>query len=273
MNNYDYDSFINMSFDGDKSKMKEVALDVFFDKYDIKDKYNSIEEYEKMKSNIVGLMAKCTTNGSLYKYRSGQDYDIENIKNDKLTLNDPNNFNDPFEFLIIYNELEELLDLDSWNDILSELPKRMKSQWRVGCLADTNKNHLMWSHYANNHEGFCLEYDLYDLFEMKELLLPVKYEERISKGSINSGISMEFMFRKSNVWEYEGEWRIVKQAQDDISYMNIDVPKVKAIYMGCKINNELKDTLIEICKFRKIKLFESKICLNKYDIIFKEILL
>ena len=270
MKKYDYDSFINISFDGDKNKMKEVALDVFFDKYDIKDKYNK-EEYEKMKLNVVGLMAKFTTNSSLYKYRSGQKYDIENLENDKFTLNNPNNFNDPFEFLIIYNEFEDYSD--NWDDILGELPVRVKSQWRVGCFSDTNKNHLMWSHYANNHEGFCLEYDLYDLFEMKELLLlPVRYTEEIPKGSINSGISMEFMFRKSIVWEYEGEWRIVKQAHDDESYINIDVPKVKAIYMGCKINNELKDKLIEICKFREIKLYESKICLNKYDIVFKEIL-
>lgn len=271
MKNYDYDSLINISFDGDKNKIKEVAIDVFFDKYDIKDKYNSKEDYEKMKLNVIGLMSKYTTNGSLYKYRSGQkDYDIENIKSDKLTLNDPNNFNDPFEFLIIYNEFEDYPD--NWNDILGELPVRLKSQWRVGCLADTNKNQLMWSHYANNHEGFCLEYDLYELFDIGELLLPVKYEGEIVKGSINSGLSQEFMFRKSNVWEYEGEWRIVKQVNDDKSYIDIDAPKVKAIYMGCKINNELKEKLIEICKRREIKLFESKICLNKYDIIFKEIL-
>jgi hypothetical protein len=271
MKKYDYNSLMNISFDEDKNKLKEVAIDIFFDKYDVKHKYNSEKEYEIMKMNVLGLMIKKTTNGSLYKYRSGNDYDIDNVKNDKFTLSNPNNFNDPFEFAIIYKDLVELSKFNVFDDILRKLPTEINKKWRVGCFADTNKNLLMWSHYAKNHEGFCLEYDLYDLYEMKELLLPVKYEMEIAEESIDSSISQEFMFRKSNVWEYEGEWRIVKQATNDESYMNIDVPKVKSIYMGCKISNDLREKLIEVCKERKINLFESRVDLNKYDIIFNKV--
>lgn len=49
----------------------------------------------------------------------------------------------------------------------------------VACFSEENKNILMWSHYAENHTGYCLEYrtrDIQKAFnDMTYGLFPVKY--------------------------------------------------------------------------------------------------
>ena len=37
--------------------------------------------------------------------------------------------------------------------------KQARDSLRVACFSETNRSILMWSHYAKNHQGFCIEYD------------------------------------------------------------------------------------------------------------------
>ena len=37
---------------------------------------------------------------------------------------------------------------------------------------------LMWAHYANNHKGFCVAYDVKDSLDLKSCLFPVQYTDQ-----------------------------------------------------------------------------------------------
>lgn len=39
----------------------------------------------------------------------------------------------------------------------------LKKNFHVSCFSETKESILMWSHYANNHEGFCVEYNFKEL--------------------------------------------------------------------------------------------------------------
>ena len=52
----------------------------------------------------------------------------------------------------------------------------------VGCFSETNKSILMWSHYANNHEGLCIEYNFKELGLsnfFSRFIFPVIYKSNI----------------------------------------------------------------------------------------------
>lgn len=64
----------------------------------------------------------------------------------------------------------------------------------MSCFTESNDNSLMWSHYAEQNTGICVEYDLKKLINSKADVLkhifPIIYmEKRIIERDIDSLIS------------------------------------------------------------------------------------
>lgn len=171
---------------------------------------------------------------------------------------------------------------------------------RVACFSEFDKYEeffkqiVMWSHYADNHKGFCVEYDLELLrkdiqFSLKDYefyykrseylleknvalikagLFPVEYTcnrinipisklkklEFDSQGNINNNCNINQLIYKTFIvksanWNYEKEWRLIIDGKIGSFYDNkLPFPYAKKIYLGCKANPELIDSLIEIGK-------------------------
>ena len=55
------------------------------------------------------------------------------------------------------------MDASQIDVLLSDLEKQYQSMMNeafyIGSLAADYNNRLMWSHYANEHKGFCIEFD------------------------------------------------------------------------------------------------------------------
>jgi hypothetical protein len=123
----------------------------------------------------------------------------------------------------------------------------------------------MWSHYAYNHSGFCIEYDFNQLQNTVGYILPVIYKTNpssldICKAKSNDGLAkiMPFLI-KAEEWHYEQEWRIIKT---DMKFCEerriIEMPKPTAIYMGCKIDEKNEKRLKEFCLRKKIQLYKKQ---------------
>nr|WP_279162618.1 DUF2971 domain-containing protein [Plesiomonas shigelloides] len=88
----------------------------------------------------------------LYKYYSFNQNSISSLLNEFCWYSDPRTFNDPFDTNIIdTNFLQEA------------------KQAKILCLSSYNDSLLMWSHYANSHKGFCVEFTDYSDNELLEL--------------------------------------------------------------------------------------------------------
>ena len=78
-------------------------------------------------------------------------------------------------------------------------------------------NKLMWTHYADNHCGFCLEYRRDGCQILAgELCQPVLYRDRYPTLRASDVLSLrpkqtflDLLRTKSTDWEYEREWRVV----------------------------------------------------------------
>jgi hypothetical protein len=79
-------------------------------------------------------------------------------------------------------------------------------------MTECPDNILMWSHYANNHKGICLEFAtaVDPIFSDAR---PVEYSDTCPVYecfSQNRGeIAKRALFRKAEDWQYEKEWRII----------------------------------------------------------------
>lgn len=202
----------------------------------------------------------------LYKYTSIADYSVENLQNKQLYLNNPREFNDPFDCWLhneqamdcLFSENERTLNIDVtsikdsfYKTINSLVDKTM----RVGCLSEVCPTKIiMWSHYGAFHKGMCLEYDFSNCFDTYcNLIRPIIYSDAplIIKPDVASdyeswsgSMLLLAILSKSNEWAYEKEWRLVKyNTSNDDHFFHIQC--LKHIYLGVCVEergNDEKET-------------------------------
>jgi len=217
----------------------------------------------------------------LYRYRSCSTLNIDAFDKDLVYAVTADKFNDPYDTLIKYDteNLEsfkkQILSYKNINaEVLGtfceyietmykksyiELSDIIKKVSTIACFSETIQSVTMWSHYADNQEGFALEYDL--RFIPTEgaakgyYLFPVVYDDRrfeatdflswcIAKGyGMNVNQPDQFAhyklsLHKSTQWEYEKEWRLFHNTQDgsDKSRATSLTIVPKAIYYGQNIS-------------------------------------
>ncbi|MFC5496282.1 DUF2971 domain-containing protein [Caenimonas terrae] len=83
-------------------------------------------------------------------------------------------------------------------------------KYRVYCLGPTPSNTLMWSHYADDHKGICLEYSVdNDVFCCA---LECEYLEEfpmLRPYDVTEEEDLRVLLAKSDVWRYENEFRLI----------------------------------------------------------------
>lgn len=210
----------------------------------------------------------------LYKYSSFSKYAIENIIKNTISISLIASFNDSFDSTMSYGNIRKkaieeyewdkafhayygenpLLTLEEYQERFSDLQNTDKEFLRDKyclCLSECNSSVLMWSHYANNNKGICVEYDFETIKDKNPLyysLLPMIYTSHpinvynYTKGkygtySIETGLVISLL-NKSEVWKYEHEWRlfILDLGYDPRNiYINLepDVISAKRIILGC----------------------------------------
>ena len=121
---------------------------------------------------------------------------------------------------------------------------------------------LMWSHYADQHKGVCIEYDFAD--SGFSSLRPVEYtDERSLKASQLLSISdpmgehnlvkQKLFYTKAPQWAYEREWRDVRKAHGTVR----SFAKVTAVYFGMRCDTAALAALAQL-----LHAIDSSISLN-----------
>ncbi len=81
------------------------------------------------------------------------------------------------------------------------------------CLSEVNDEILMWSHYADNHRGYCLMFAATDMTPFFGTAQQVTYSESLPVVDIANDSphekSEKTLLTKFCDWGYEKEWRIV----------------------------------------------------------------
>jgi len=146
--------------------------------------------------------------------------------------------------------------------------RRMSNMFRKGfsvlSLSANARSVLMWSHYADSHRGFCLEYDFGSLpFESlhKRVCFPVFYRRKRTDASryfakgmrdFNRLFGQYLCMLKSEEWAYEQEWRMIVQGGPPNEPLNMHPPT--ALILGANAAPSHCQWAADFCAAREIPL-------------------
>ena len=187
-----------------------------------------------------------------------------------------------------WNKLE--IDIEKKkNELYKLLNKTLSDLIRTTCFSETRDNILMWSHYANKHDGICVAYDFKKSLELQTLALPIKYDNNrpiISEKEITftgdnwvinnenlTKLLIDSFLTKSESWKYENEWRVLFPREKLIND-NFKTEAIVAVYFGVKVSDDvIKDTIIKIKKsgLTNIKFYRMKMHDSSFTLVEQEI--
>jgi len=173
--------------------------------------------------------------------------------------------------------------------------------FRITCFSnfvddsELSQNTTMWSHYAENHTGFCVKYLLdFDNIPNADIikcgLFPVLYSSRVPKLTLQDfkkikrtekEIQLPYsvlkkaykaLITKSRFWSYEHEWRLIINEANEVqmSYNTIPFLNISAIYLGFRINPNIKKFFVKYAETNNIKIYISKQSEERFELDFFE---
>lgn len=207
----------------------------------------------------------------VFSFRKYNQFTLADLVNNEITVSPSTCMNDPFDSLInlwadkdkLNQTCTELLHIKPFHDSFKFY------RIRSFCIGGGNKpvkNILMWSHYADEHKGFCVKYRLSKHFIKQEenegnqhmYMKKITYKDlkfNLYSKSINSNIA--FATKKKD-WKYENEARlIVYNIEEKDSHYGIHLDndsKIEAIYFGYLCPKSTIKTIQNIFKMQGIKL-------------------
>ena len=142
----------------------------------------------------------------IYKFYSAQRA-REAIDRRRLKISTLNDINDPFEFGALAAKTK------AQRTGLRKARHNVMRNKGIVSFSKSWKSPLLWSHYAENHKGVALGFDV-----PQELLVPVVYKEKRPKLSdylvdpgtltLNEDVSWALLAFKAAGWSYEEEVRL-----------------------------------------------------------------
>ncbi len=123
---------------------------------------------------------------------------LDDISNRHVKISEIGNLNDPFE-LWCFSQSDRLL-----RTVLRDTRRQIGSRFGLLCFCEDWHNPLLWSHYADKHQGICLGFDVAD-----EKVARVKYvsTRRELQRPLALAEAQRLLFTKYRGWAYEREWR------------------------------------------------------------------
>jgi hypothetical protein len=243
-----------------------------------------------MSQREIDLLNRAVLGGAfpnrVYKYRDLGDRTFDIIRKSSLWFATAMSFNDPFDCNLSETNSHTRADFEAYIECLEpDLAKRKamleifdsnSARVREICidarnsavnsrgilsLSKNNSNILMWSHYASNHTGIVLGYDM--LVDPEFFITPhnVSYTDiydelnffRDRNETIRKNLST-----KSQHWAYEEEIRIIKP---ESRAWRFKPESLREIVFGCKAEKSNIGRFMSCCRecgFAHVKFYQAE---------------
>lgn len=230
---------------------------------------------------------------NLYKYKDlsgdGIDHVEDMLRNNQLWYSSPLHFNDPFDCRCVFdvrssreeivlrkaafltkrngvtladavaeadNEIpSEPKEVEDWQTQQIEGHSQRAANSGILCLTPVFDNFIMWTHYAKNHTGICIQFRVRDVSKEDQLKFiaaawPVEYADRcpvinIVRDGMPDIVRKAFL-TKSTPFRYEQEWRsVLMNERPGLK----PIPKgiVGAVILGCQVDSDARERVINAC--------------------------
>ena len=158
----------------------------------------------------------------LFSFRKFNQFTLSDLIENKITVSPSTAMNDPFDSLINLWATEEHLAMMCKEKSPAKPYAKSFQYNRIRCFCYGKEENvinktLMWAHYAEEHRGICIKYQLSSHFIKQDendkyehmYLKKVEYTDKtisIETPTINSAIAFA---TKGKEWSYENEGRLI----------------------------------------------------------------
>lgn len=180
--------------------------------------------------------------GRLFKYSPFNVNTIDALTNQYLYLASKQQLNDPIELPTLSK-----LDSDSLVD---------PTNYRICSLSNNQNSMLMWSHYAQEHQGIMVEYWFSGEFPSGVGVAKVDYADHFKRNREKDlYVFNQYILTKNKEWEYESEVRIFSNQRETVSFYSFDYPdndrskmnaRICSITLGCKFPENKKQLIVNL---------------------------
>lgn len=185
---------------------------------------------------------------SLFEYKPMNQFTLDIIANQRIFYPKPKSFNDPFDTQCSFRNRSVIIQSTDSEKISNAFPSQNPSNMSVHTrtdmskaiasfkgqiekmgvlsLSESCKDILMWSHYADDHRGICIELIREPINELGDKNVTRKVTYTKSYPSLNSKALLSevgssssvkrVLYTKSEQWEYENEWRTFKSVGGEV---------------------------------------------------------
>lgn len=155
------------------------------------------------------------------------------------------------DYVYEYQRKNLLFDDSHMQKVYNQTIEDIEKVYGIFALTTEENNFLMWSHYSNSHKGFCIGFDTRILWELTTGGIgPVTYQRELPTFSLFEHplmFSHKLLSTKSDIWQYENEFRIIKSG---FARKTIKIPPeaIVKIILGCQMEVALKFDIIDFIK-------------------------
>ena len=160
---------------------------------------------------------------------------------------------------------------------------------RIGCFSSNAHDLHMWAHYANSHQGFCVEYETslptlvglgYDLnladFVGRNMFKVFYLLERLDNTDLAIGLLdspaedlatklyVRVLCAKGFNWVFENEHRLIVQdasLADDFPFL-----PARKVLLGANMSPDAEREVVAICRELKIPVMKARVSEKHYDL-------
>ena len=162
---------------------------------------------------------------------------------------------------------------------------QVRKATKVCSFSSISNSILMWSHYADNHCGFCIEYDLEPLtaeHTFRKSLYPVIYSQKLydltqwaellmgpDRQQFNTISPLLGTIHKYAGWRCEKEWRLVMIEDKPTESRNWKVPTPSRVLLGSQMKDSSKDEVAAICRAKNIEVWQMCLANDRFELLAK----
>ncbi|MCL1669962.1 DUF2971 domain-containing protein [Elizabethkingia ursingii] len=203
-------------------------------------------------------------------------YEIDNVRDKLIELFAFYSENKNFENLVMKNKifLQEKMYYDYIFLIIDN------QNYGITCGSEKANCPLMWGHYADNHKGICIKYEIENnsiTFDKNKQLdiLKVKYSDspiNIFEYSFEEldNLKFEILTNKYSKWQYENEIRLINKGQ---GLLKINMKSISEIIFGCRSSPKDRYSILKLFASLGYKIENLKIAKrlpNQYELSIQE---
>jgi len=214
---------------------------------------------------------------SIYKYFSADVFEhvFKDDKNINLKCSLPRDYNDPYELFLGIDLTADTECLATYKASLGDIP-----QFYTTCFSSSGSSSPMWAHYAKNHSGFVIEFEINQLRDSlpDSSIREVSYRDtpdesilvHLQRASVTGkarhtmwmmdAIIHHAYFTKQTCWSYEEEQRLVGINEHVIdSIISIDNACVRSIIVGKNAPKSFDDIASSFASHIGARFFKSHV--------------